>query len=63
LGEPDRLDETLMDRIMIRHTAKLSILPTSGSLNTKPVMNSDSYEAVVNAVRGISPLSILDMPH
>jgi len=63
LGEPDRLDETLMDRIMIRHTSKLSILPTSGSLNTKPVMASESYEAVVNAVRGISPLSILDMPH
>jgi len=63
LGEPDRLDETLMDRIMIRHTPKLSILPTSGSLNTKPVMASESYEAVVNAVRGISPLSILDMPH
>lgn len=63
LGEPDRLDETLMDRIMIRHTEKLSILPTSSSLNTKPVMDSSSYEAVVNAVRGISPLSILDMPH
>jgi len=63
LGEPDRLDETLMDRIMIRHTSKLSILPTSGSLNTKPVMASESYEAVVNAVRGISPLAILDMPH
>lgn len=63
LSEPDRLDETLMDRIMIRHTQKLSILPTSGSLNTKPVMDSASYEAVVNAVRGISPLSILDMPH
>ena len=42
LGEPDRLDETLMDRIMIRHTQKLSILPTSGSLNTKPVMESAS---------------------
>lgn len=63
LGEPDRLDETLMDRIMIRHTQKLSILPTSSSLNTKPVMSTESYEAVVNAVRGISPLAVLDMPH
>lgn len=63
LGEPDRLDDMLMDRIMIRHTQRLSILPTSSSLNTKPVMDSDSYEAVVNAVRAISPLSILDMPH
>jgi len=63
LGEPDRLDEMLMDRIMIRHTQKLSILPTSSSLNTKPVMDSSSYEAVVNAVRAISPISLLDMPH
>ena len=63
LAEPDRLDETLMDRIMIRHTQKLSILPTSSSLNTKPVMATESYEAVVNAVRSVSPLSILDMPH
>jgi len=26
LAEPERLDETLLDRIMIRHTDKLSIL-------------------------------------
>lgn len=63
LAEPDRLDETLLDRIMIRHTSKLSILPTSSSLNTKPVMDSKAYEAVVSAVRGISPLALLDMPH
>ena len=63
LAEPDRLDETLLDRIMIRHTAKLSILPTAGSLNQKPIMSSEAYEAVVNGVRGISPLTILDMPH
>ena len=63
LAEPDRLDETLLDRIMIRHTPKLSILPTAGSLNLKPVQESAAYEAVVNGVRGICPLSILDLPH
>ena len=63
LAEPDRLDETLLDRIMIRHTPKLSILPTAGSLNQKAVMSSEAYEAVVNGVRSISPLTILDMPH
>ncbi len=63
LAEPDRLDETLLDRIMIRHTEKLSILPTSGSLNLKPVQESAAYEAVVNGIRGISPLAILDLPH
>ena len=63
LSEPDRLDETLLDRIMIRHTEKLSLLPTAASLNTKPVMETNAYEAVVSSVRGISPLSILDLPH
>lgn len=63
LAEPDRLDETLLDRIMIRHTPKLSILPTAGSLNHKTVMSAEAYEAVVNGVRSISPLTILDMPH
>lgn len=63
LAEPDRLDETLLDRIMIRHTPKLSILPTAGSLNQKAIMAPEAYEAVVNGVRSISPLTILDMPH
>ena len=48
---------------MIRHTPKLSILPTAGSLNQKAVMTPEAYEAVVNGVRSISPLTILDMPH
>ena len=63
LAQPDRLDETLLDRIMIRHTAKLSILPTAGSLNQKAVMTPEAYEAVVDGVRSISPLTILDVPH
>lgn len=63
LAEPERLDETLLDRIMIRHTSKLTILPASSSLNTKPVLDEEAYEAVVNGVRSISPLTILDMPH
>ena len=63
LSEPERLDETLMDRIMVRHTPRLSLLPTASSLNTKPVFDPDAYEAIVNAVRSISPLAILDMPH
>lgn len=63
LAEPDRLDETLLDRIMIRHSTKLSILPASSSLNAKPIMDEHAYEAVVNGVRSISPLTLLDMPH
>lgn len=63
LSQVDRLDETLLDRIMIRHTQKLSILPAASSLNGKPMMDEEAFEAVVNGVRSISPLTILDMPH
>ena len=63
LAQPERLDETLLDRIMIRHTPKLSILPTASSLHGKPIIDAAAYEAVVDGVRSISPLTILDMPH
>lgn len=63
LAEPERLDETLLDRIMLRHTPKLSILPASCSLSARPNMSTEAYETVVNEVRSISPMTILDMPH
>lgn len=63
LSQPDRLDDTLLDRIMLRHTAKLSILPASGTLELNPIMNPEAFETVVNGVRKISPISILDIPH
>lgn len=63
LSQPERLDDTLLDRIMLRHTAKLSILPASATLEGDPIMNSEAFETVVKSVRKISPVSILDMPH
>ena len=63
LTEPDRLDETLLDRIMLRHTANLSILPAAGTLANSPIMTPEAYEAVVDVVRSVSPMTILDMPH
>lgn len=63
LASPDRLDETLLDRIMLRHTEKLSLLPAAASLNNAGMENSEAFEAVVDGIRKISPLSILDLPH
>lgn len=63
LAEPDRLDDTLLDRIMVRHTERLSLLPASSSLNSKPVFDTEAYEMVVAAVRSVTPLALLDMPH
>lgn len=63
LADADRLDDTLLDRVMLRHTERLSILPTSSSLNTMPITDSAAYDAIVSAVRSISPLSVFDIPH
>lgn len=63
LAETDRLDETLLDRIMISHTDKLTILPAAASLGTPAPTAASAYEALVDGVRSISPLTILDMPH
>lgn len=63
LAEPERLDEKLLDKIMIKHTETLSILPAASSLHMKPVLDENAYEAVINAVRSTSPYAILDMPH
>lgn len=63
LATPDRLDETLLDRIMIRHTEKLSLLPAAASLNNAGMENSEAFEAIVTGIRKISPMTVLDLPH
>jgi len=63
LASPDRLDETLLDRIMLRHTEKLSLLPASASLNNAGMENAEAFQAIVEGIRKISPMSILDLPH
>ena len=63
LAAPDRLDETLLDRIMLRHTEKLSLLPAAASLNNAGMENAEAFQAIVEGIRKISPMSILDMPH
>ena len=64
LSQADRLDEALLDKIMVRHTKKLSILPTAASLgNGKAFDSPETFEKVINGVRAISPFSLFDMPH
>ena len=63
LADHERLDDTLLDRIMIRHTEKLSILPAAASLGSTSPTSPEAYEALVNGMRGLSPMTLLDMPH
>ncbi len=63
LADYERLDDSLLDRIMIRHTEKLSILPAAASLVSTSSVSPEAYETLVNGMRGLSPMTLLDMPH
>lgn len=63
LAETDRLDEALLDKIMVRHTEKLTILPASSSLGAPAPNDSEAYAKLIDGVRSLSPLTIVDMPH
>jgi len=63
LADHERLDETLLDRIMVRHSEKLSILPAAASLGSTAPTAPEAYETLVDGVRALSPMTVLDMPH
>ena len=64
LSQSDRLDEALLDKIMVRHTKKLSILPSSASLGNGSSFNSpEVFEKLIDGIRSMSPFNIFDMPH
>ncbi len=64
LSQSDRLDAALIDKIMVRHTKKLSILPTAASLGNGSAFHDPiGFEKVIDSVRAISPFSLFDVPH
>lgn len=64
LSQSDRLDEALLDKIMVRHTKKLSILPSSASLGNGSAFDApETFEKVIDGIRSISPFNVFDMPH
>ncbi|MFZ5668440.1 MAG: AAA family ATPase [Pseudomonadota bacterium] len=63
LGQPDRLDPVLMDRMMSRVTDRLSLFAAPASLDQDLEINPEAYEEVAQKIRGAAPMVVLDMPH
>jgi pilus assembly protein CpaE len=61
LGQPDRLDSTLLDRMMVRCTDRLSLFAAPATLDSDYDIGVDAYEEVAvqdprhRAVRGAGP--------
>lgn len=63
LGQPDRLDATLLDRMMVRCTDKLSLFAAPATLDMDWDIGPDAFEEVTTRIRATAPFVVLDLPH
>jgi pilus assembly protein CpaE len=63
LSAPERLDDVLLDRLLLKRGEHLSLFTAPAALERDHAAPPESYEAVIDAVRQIIPCVILDLPH
>jgi pilus assembly protein CpaE len=62
LGQPDRIDLTLVERLMTKLGDKLSLLNGPGTVEREFTIEAHAMESILNVVRGSAPLIIVDVP-
>lgn len=63
LNAPDRLDSTLVERMMTKLGNKLSLLNGPGTVDRDFNIEGHAVEAILNVVRSSSPLVMVDVPN
>jgi pilus assembly protein CpaE len=63
LNAPDRLDSTLVERMMTKLGDKLSLLNGPGSVDRDLNIEAHAVEAILNVVRSSAPLVMVDVPN
>ncbi len=63
LGEPDRLDSVLLDRMLTRCTEKLSLFSAPAALDQDYTADAEAYAEVTRKVRSAAPFIVMDLPH
>jgi pilus assembly protein CpaE len=63
LAAPERLDDVLLDRLLIKRGEHLSLFTAPAVLERDYDAAAEAYEAVIDATRQMSPCVIVDMPH
>jgi pilus assembly protein CpaE len=63
LSAPERLDDVLLDRLLIKRGERLSLLTTPATLDREAAAGPEAYEAVIDIVRATTPCVIVDLPH
>ncbi len=63
LNQPDRLDATLLERMMARCTDRLSLFAAPATLDDDYEIDADTFDDVTAKIRGTAPFVVLDLPH
>jgi pilus assembly protein CpaE len=63
LADPDRLDTTLLDRMMVRCTDRLGLLAAPATLDDNYEISTHAYNEVTRKLRNAAPFVVFDLPH
>ncbi|WP_442879337.1 AAA family ATPase [Brevundimonas sp.] len=63
LSQPQRLDATLLDRMMVRCSDRLSLFAAPATLDNDWDIDTDAFDEVTNRIRSTAPFVVLDLPH
>ncbi|GJL90997.1 AAA family ATPase [Hyphococcus sp.] len=63
LTSPERLDDVLLDRLLQKHTDRLSLFTAPSMLDRDFDLDDQAFETVLDVVRGTAPTIVVDMPH
>jgi pilus assembly protein CpaE len=63
LAAPERLDDVLLDRLLIKVGEHLSLFTSPAMIDRSYDAEPETYEAVLDAVRRMTPCVVVDLPH
>jgi pilus assembly protein CpaE len=63
LQAPERLDDVLLDRLLLKRGERLSLFTAPAALERDYDATPEAYESVIDVVRQSTPFVVLDMPH
>ncbi len=63
LGEPERIDAQLLDRLLVKYDDHLQLLPSPSQLRDWPPIDAETIDRLLDVTRRMAPFVVLDLPH
>ena len=63
LSAPDRLDEALLERLLVQCTERLSLFSAPATLDNDWDFTPEQFDMVLDRVRRQAPFMLIDLPH